>query len=241
MPRFFVRSFNSATPALCGENARHAVKSLRMRPGEQVTVCDEEGMDHLCTIEKILPNGEVALCEHTRRANESEPSVQVTLYQGIPKGDKMDFIIQKAVELGVNCVVPVLMERCVSRPDAKALCKKEERWQKIAEEAAKQSGRGKIPQIGKAVTLKEAAQKVRGEALVLFCYEGGGEPLKTISYEGIKNISVFIGPEGGFADGEATSLREAGAKTVTLGPRILRTETAPLLLLSVVMYQTGNI
>ena len=241
MPRFFVETFLKESPALTGENARHAVKSLRLRPGESLTVCDKDGFDHLCEVEAVTQQGEVRLIERACAKNQSEPSVFVTLYQGLPKGDKMELIVQKAVELGVCAIVPVHMERCVSRPDEKALSKKGERWQKIAEEAAKQSGRGVIPRVCPALTLKAAAQRAAGDDLTLTCFEGGGERLQSIGYENVKSISVFIGPEGGLEETEVSLLKENGAVTVTLGPRILRTETAPLMLLSVLMYQTGNI
>ena len=153
---------------------------------------------------------------------------QVTLYQAFPKGDKMDFIIQKAVELGVSRVVPVLTRRCVARPDPKAMTGKLTRFSRIALEAAKQSGRGRIPQIGELVGFDSAVKMAASDPLSLFFYEGGGRPLSQLLSPQVKSLSLFVGSEGGFDPEEVELAAKAGLIPVTLGPRILRCETCLL-------------
>ena len=153
-------------------------------------------------------------------------------------GDKLELITQKAVELGVTKIVPVLTSRSVSRPDAKSVSKKQERLQRIALEAAKQSGRGIIPEIGKMTDLESALKTAPGKKILF--YEGGGEALGALVSPDEAEVSVFIGPEGGFDAAEVQLAKQYGATPATLGPRILRTETAPLAALSVLMYITGN-
>ena len=152
----------------------------------------------------------------------------------------MDWIVQKAVELGVSQIVPVRMERCVSRPDGKASQKKTDRWQKIAAEAAKQCGRGILPQVCPPTDFHQALIQAAQAEVFLFCYEGGGESVSRLITQKTKTVSVLIGPEGGFSLPEAEAARKAGGVPVTLGKRILRTETAPLAALSVIMYASGN-
>lgn len=241
MPRFFIDISCRAgqETAVDGENGRHIVRSLRMRPGEALTLCDGRGTDYPCEIVRL--EGETVYCKVLAVvACQTEPSLSVTLMQSLPKADKMELVIQKAVELGVAEVVPMLSARCVSRPDAAALKKKTERWQKIALEAAKQSGRGVIPRVKPAVDYRTAVKNAAGTGEILFFYEGGGENLLRLVKPGWKKVSIVIGPEGGFEDGEVEFAKAAGAKIATLGPRILRTETAPLAALAAVMLASGN-
>ena len=171
---------------------------------------------------------------------QNEPDVFVTLYQALPKGDKMNFIVQKCVELGVSRIVPVITARCVSRPDEKSLKKKIARWQKIALQAAQQSRRGIIPEVCLCISLKQAAEQSAENDKNIFFYELGGESVKNILTEKPKTIGMFIGSEGGFEEAEAELVLSHGATAATLGKRILRAETAPLAALSVIMYQTDN-
>lgn len=221
-----------------GEDARHIALSLRMKPGDALTVCDGEGTDFECTIASIIPQ-RVELSVVRKVPTRSEPSVRVTLYQGVPKSDKFDTVVQKAVELGVSAVVPVMMSRCVSRPDAKSMEKKCARWQKIAAEAAKQSGRGIVPQVLPCISYAEALRTAGGQKILF--YECGGAPLTELISADAKEISLFIGPEGGISGQELEAAVAAGAQTATLGPRILRTETAPLAALTAVMLLTDNL
>ena len=242
MPRFFVspQQLNRESVQILGEDARHLSKSLRMRPGEEVTVCDGAGFDYLCSIEELSPD-EVRCRILSRSPSLSEPRTAVTLYQALPKGDKLDFIVQKAVELGAAEVVPVLTRFCVSRPDERAAEKKVQRLQKIAEEAAKQSGRGILPAVLPLHSLEQALERMRSSDLPLICYEGGGEPFsRLLPREGVRTVSVLIGSEGGFASEEVQAAREKGLRPVTLGRRILRCETAPIAALTAVMLLAGE-
>ena len=236
MPRFFKEFFEEA-PFLEGADARHAAKSLRVRIGEELTVCDSKGKDYRCVVAGVN-NDRVDLDIIEVKQNETEPSVFVTLFQCLTKGDKMDTIVRQAVECGVSQIVPVLSENCVSRPDAQSLNKKIERWQRIADEAAGQSGRGILPKVLPCVTLKQVAEDVKNFDKVLFFYEMGGQPLEVQNQ--LKTAAIIIGPEGGFSKEEAEMLVENKAVTTTLGPRILRAETAPVAALTVLMLQTGN-
>lgn len=237
MPRFFTGPLEGPTALLTGEDAAHISRSLRLRPGEEITLCDGRGTDYEG---RICSTGETVEVEIlSRRPSVAEPGVQITLYQACPKGDKMETIIQKSVELGVSAIVPVLTERCVSRPDRAAMAKKLPRYQKIALEAAKQSGRGIIPAVHPLLTLREAAERVSGSSLVL--YEKGGERLCNLISGHETEINLFVGSEGGFSPEEIALLGEKGIRPATLGSRILRCETAPVCGLAVVLSLTGDI
>lgn len=236
MPRFFIEGEIGESFVLDGENGRHGVKSLRLRPGERVALCDGKGFDYVCRVTGV--SGETLLLEtEEKRPSVGEPSLRVTLYQGLPKGDKMDLIIQKAVELGCSQVVPVETEFCIAKLNGREE-KKLERWRKIALEAAKQSGRGMVPQVLPPLKFSEAAEQC-GDGGILF-YEGGGRPVREL-VKGRGGLSVFVGPEGGFSPKEIALAKEKGLSVATLGPRILRTETAPLAALAVLMYESGNL
>lgn len=238
MAWFFSESVTLPCHTITGEDANHITASLRMKAGEQLTICDNNGIQHNCTIEHAK-KGLVSV-----RVNESypcmnEPQTFVTLYQALAKGDKMEFIIQKAVELGVKRIVPVLTDRCVSRPDEKSMKKKLERWNKIALQAAQQSRRGEVPAVMPLQTLSEAAKNAGKTAVV--CYELGGEPLGVHIQKRTDEVSLFIGSEGGFEKYEIDEILKNGGACATLGNRILRAETAPIAALSVIMYLTDNL
>lgn len=236
MPRFFKENFREA-PFLEGNDAHHAAKSLRVRVGEELIVCDTKGNDYRCTVSSVdAERVELEILDFSK--NATEPTVYVTVFQCLTKGDKMDLIVRQAVECGASRVVPVISENCVSRPDEKSLSKKVERWQRIAFEAAGQSGRGILPEVLPAVTLKQVTEVVKNFDKVFFFYEAGGELLE--AQQNLKTAAIIIGPEGGFSPDEAKLLAENGAVTTTLGPRILRAETAPVAALTALMLQTGN-
>lgn len=243
MPRFFTAAvqFDDArqngSAVLDGEDGRHIARALRMRPGEALTLCDGAGFDYDGEIERI-EGDTVTVRVLQKRRNASEPSLRVTLYPGVPKGDKLELVVQKAAELGAAEITPVLTARSVSRPDTKSAAKKQERLQRIALEAAKQSGRGAVPQIGAMTGFRDAVRAAKGTKILF--YEGGGAPLAACLPEGQNEVSVFIGPEGGFDAEEVEFAKANGVQTATLGPRILRTETAPLAALAVLMFMTGN-
>lgn len=244
MPRFFIENISGEFITISGQDASHITKSLRMKTGEHLTVCGGQGLDFLCEIAEIS-DGAVGLRVVETVATESEPSITVTLFQGLPKGDKLELIIEKSIELGVSRIVPVLMQRSVSRPDAKSAAKKHERYQKLALSAAKQCGRGVIPEVEPMIPFGQMLPRLKDYQAAIFFYECGGEPLSsvisTITGKGLHDVAIIIGPEGGFDLSEAEALQASGAFTATLGKRILRTETAPLAALSAIMYATGNL
>ncbi len=228
------------THLITGEDAVHITKSLRKSVGEVLTLCDSERTEHLCQIERITDEG-VLVKVVTAQECLNEPTVQVTLFAALTKGDKMETVIQKSVELGVTEIVPVLTDRCVSRPDGKASLKKQQRYQKIAEQAAMQSRRALIPKVNSFTDLKKAAEKLSDFDRILLFYEGGGKSLRELLLPSDKRIAVWIGPEGGFEEREVAFLLSCGAETATLGKRILRAETAPLAALAAIMFHTGNL
>lgn len=238
MKKLFIDYIPNGDIILDGEQARHIAKSLRMRVGDMLMVTDGGGTDYGCQITEITKDT-VTLMINYQQASSSEPSVEVTIYQGVPKGTKLEDIIQKCVELGVTRIVPTLTSRCVSRPDEKSAQKKNARYQKIALEAAQQSGRGIVPEISPMMTLKQAIAQDNADTKIVF-YEGGGEPLKNIIKPDTKSVSIYIGSEGGFDKDEVDMIVENGATVATLGPRILRTQTAPVCALSCIMMLTDN-
>ena len=240
MPRFFVTGVpENGKLTLRGEDAHHAGRVLRLREGECVTLCDGAGVDYSCVIETI-DEGEVVCRVLEQMRSMAEPNTRVTLYMALPKGDKMELIVQKAVELGVHEIVPYLSKNCVSRPDKTE--KKVVRWQKIADEAAKQCGRGILPRVAPVATVAEAIEQAAQCEIALFFYENERETgLRDALVGGVgQTVSMLIGPEGGFDPREAEAAAQAGLKSVSLGPRILRCETAPIAALAAVMYAGGN-
>ena len=241
MARFFVNSSNVCDNIITiyGKDAFHIARSLRMAVGDTITVCDESGTEHLCSLSKI--RDDECLCEIiSSKEGASESPVHITLYMAYPKGDKLEVVVQKSVELGASRVVPFESSRCIKRPSADKSDKITERLSRIAEEAAKQCGRSLLPQISKMLKLSEVISKIGEYDLTLFCYEGeGATSLKSVLNSYGRNagkIAVIIGSEGGFSKDEAEAIVTAGAKCVNLGPRILRCETAPDYCLSAISY-----
>ena len=241
MPRFFVSpdSVRENEIEITGIDVNHIKNVLRMQPGESVEVCDGQGTDYACVI-KSLERESVTLDIESSSPSSTELKQRLYLFQGLPKSDKMELIIQKAVELGVYEIIPTVTSRCIVKIDAKKEDKKIARWQQISEAAAKQSGRGIIPKIKAPMTLKEALEYARAIDTVLVPYEKaeGIESTRDILSEAKDkgSVAVFIGPEGGFDEKEIELAGEMGAKAITLGKRILRTETAGLCVLSVLMF-----
>ena len=225
---------------LAGSDVNHMKNVLRMKPGEEVWISDGEGMDYFCKVEGYEEK-EAVLRVVKKEVSQTELASRLILFQGLPKGDKMEWIVQKAVELGAYSVVPVSTRRCVVKLDNKKAEKKVSRWQQIAESAAKQSKRMLVPEVRSVMTFKEALAYAKELDVLLIPYElakGMKETKELIrSIEPGKSIGVFIGPEGGFEEQEVADAMEAGAKPITLGHRILRTETAGLAVLSVLMFQ----
>ncbi|MDD6095311.1 MAG: 16S rRNA (uracil(1498)-N(3))-methyltransferase [Clostridia bacterium] len=245
MPRFFItasqigeRDSGEKTVLIFGEDAAHITKSLRMKPGEQVTVCDGVGREYSCMVEKT---GEtVTLAVTGEKQCETEPPYRATVYQALVKGDKFDTVVQKSVECGACRIVPFISERCIVRLDKKEAAKKVLRWQKIAEAAAKQCGRGIIPEVSGLLTFKEAVAEASRADIPLFCYEDeSGRTLRPFLEEEGKceTVSLMIGSEGGFSPSEAQLAVSEGMVSVGLGKRILRTETASSFVLSCLSYR----
>lgn len=236
MPRFFVRQdrISNGEISIIGEDAHHIARSLRMAVGDTLTVCDMQGSEYQCEIASFNDDKEVVARILSEKRSENEPKAFITLFQALPKGDKLDTIIQKSVECGVSRIVPFQSERCVVKIKNESEQKKRERRQRISEEAAKQCGRSLIPEISDSISFKEAILMASDSELVLFCYEGDGtkplgEILKEVyrdDGESPRSIAVFIGSEGGFSLNEVELAKSNGAVLTGLGKRILRTETA---------------
>lgn len=244
MPRFFIRAEqldpDTNTLEIIGDDAHHIARSLRMAVGEEITVCDMQKHVYECTLVEIADDKVLAKVV-SERASDTEPNVFIKLYQAIPKGDKLETIIQKSIECGVGEIIPFASERCIAKIDKRDAPKKAARHNKIAESAAKQSGRGIIPTVREAMTFNEAMADAATSDLVIFCYEGDGTTsLKQILSESkdISTISLIIGAEGGFSLKEVAAAQNIGAHLAGLGKRILRCETAPTFALSCIVYET---
>ena len=242
MPRFFVpkQEIGSSFLVLTGENAAHA-KVLRLKNGDDVTICDGEGTDYICTVSDVV-NGQISLVVHSADPSQSEPKVACSVYMAFAKADKFEHVIQKATELGAAELVCFPSVRCVSRPDEKSLVKKRERWQKIAASAAEQSRRGRIPQVIALPSYSSALARA-AEADLAVCFYENEEQLTfraAIEAAPFQTASLLTGPEGGFEPEEIRQALSAGLKICTLGSRILRCETAPLCALSALMYAAGE-
>ena len=246
MPKFFVlpEMVKDGKIIIDTDDVLHIKRVLRMSEGDELLICDSTGTDYQTKISEIADK--TITCDIiSEKKSDTESDISITLYQGIPKGSKMELIIQKNTELGVAKIVPVSMQRCVSKlENQKAEEKKVQRWQKIAEEAAKQSGRGIIPEISMPQTLKQAAENIKKSDLSFVPYECEEQnSLKPLlkSHSDAKTVSFLIGPEGGFDVSEIEILKECGIYPVTLGKRILRTETAGMAVTAMVMYEIGDI
>ena len=240
MPRFFVNNplVVGGTAVIDGADARHIGGALRMTVGAALTLCDGAGTDYTCTITAVEKDTVTAAVD-AAAPSSSEPTLAVTLYMGMPKGDKLELIVQKAVELGVTAIIPVITARSIVRVVGKDAEKKRVRLQRIAAEAAGQSGRGIIPTVEAPLSWKTALARLAKENTLL-CYEGGGAPIGTLISPADTTVSLVVGPEGGFDPAEVEAVTAVGGKIATLGPRILRCETAPLAALAVIMEKSGN-
>lgn len=237
-PRFFTENVSDTAAVLDREDSKHVVQVLRMRAGDMAVICDGKGRDYLARLENASGECSFEIIEST--PNQAEPDVHLRLFQAMPKGDKMEFIVQKAVECGAAEVIPFISKRCVSRPDRKQLEKKTERWQRIAYEAAKQCGRGIIPKVGETVDFSALPGMISPENTGILFYECADTPLKDAVPVFSRSIDIVIGSEGGFEPAEAEALIKAGLACASLGKRILRCETAPIAAISILMNMTGN-
>ena len=247
MPRFFVSrdQIENGVVTILGDDAHHISRSLRMAAGEQITVCDMQSREYLCVLESFCPDRVLARVE-SESESDTEPPFEAHLYQALPKGEKLDSIIQKSVECGVTSITTFMSERCIAKEKGDEENKLRRR-NKIALEAAKQSGRGHVPEVNPTVSFSEMLKVASECDICLFCYEGDGtRPLKDVlrekktelaSLDREISISLVIGSEGGFSLAEVERAREAGLIPVGLGKRILRTETAPGFALGCLVYE----
>lgn len=241
MPRFFIdeSALNGDIITITGGDAVHIGRSLRMKTGDSITFC-REGIDFESVIEKMTSD-EVYCRVIEKIPSSSEPNLRLTIYQALPKQDKPELIIQKCTELGAARIVFFISKRCVSRPDEKSAEKKLMRWRKIAEEAAKQSGRGNIPEICGIMSFDEAVKDLCENEISLLCYENGGKRLSEIDFSCKTTCGVMIGAEGGFDRTEADICCEKGAVPIWLGKRILRCETCPIAVTAMIMMSAGEV
>lgn len=243
LPKFFVDpgAITGNQARLIGDQARHA-SVLRLRPGDGATLSCGDGMDYLCTISEISAK-DVFLNIAEAVPCRTEPAVRCTVYMAFSKAEKLELVIQKATELGAAEIVAFPSARCVSRPDERSLSRKLERWQRIAAAAAEQSGRGSIPAVTTAKSFSEALGRAANADLPIFFYENEtGMRLHTLLAGSVlRAVSLMTGPEGGFTSEEAKSAETAGLVLCSLGPRILRCETAPLCALSALMLAAGEV
>jgi 16S rRNA (uracil1498-N3)-methyltransferase len=240
--RFFLPVSFAESMTIMGKDAHHISHVLRMKVGQQLQIVSNDQVSALMEIEAIT-EAVVSVRLVEKLATFNEPSVRIILAQGLPKSDKMDFIVQKAVEMGVSEIIPVSMDNCVVQLDTEKARKKSERWQKIVEEAAKQSKREIVPQVSMPLTLKQLLDLKQGVELKIVAYEvedkrGLKELLQ--SHKSIKEILLLIGPEGGISKEEFELLKEGGMTSVSLGRRILRTETAGIATVAAILYETGD-
>jgi len=245
MTRFFVdpRAIAGDRVVLGREDSHHLLKVMRAQVGEAFTVLTG-GLEHDCRLVGAQDGRAVGSVAGSRPA-AGEPPVHITLVQGLAKGDKMETVIQHGTELGVCEFVPVATSRAVVKLEPKKASERVERWERIAQEAAEQSRRGAVPRVAPVVTWREAVARCAEFDLALVPWEEGGEPLKAVlssaAGAGVRQVAVFIGPEGGLSPEEVALARGHGARAVTLGPRILRTETAGLAAVAAILYALGDL
>ena len=242
MHRFFIPKPYKQEMQITGRDAHHIIDVLRMAPGDRLQVVADDGVSFVGEVTAVNSNSVTVTAREILRETH-EPDVRISLLQGLAKGEKMEFIIQKAVEIGVTDIFPVAMEHSVVVLDSSKAEKKVERWQKIAEAAAKQSKRDSIPVVHEVMTLDQILQKGKWD-LLLVAYESENQvSLKEAlqAHKEAKTVGVIIGPEGGLSNEEVEAARKQGGIAVSLGRRILRTETAGLVAATAILYETDNL
>lgn len=242
MHRFFIPQLYAAEMIIKDVDAKHISKVLRMQPGDKIQIVSDDGVTAIAEIVSLQADNVVVKCLE-KLAESHEPSVKITLAQGLAKGEKMDFIIQKAVEMGASSIVPVAMEHSVVRLEGAKADKKVERWQKIAEAAAKQSKRDIIPQVQTVQTMQQMLDNndLQHKIIAYECEDRLGLKTALQSCDNLQELLLIIGPEGGISEFELELARKNGAVPVSLGKRILRAETAGVVALSAILYETGDL
>lgn len=244
MRRLFYKGLLQDTIEITGADAHHLMHVMRARPGQEIIVVDDENQVARMEMTAFCETA-VTLTLRERLAADTESPIQLVLAQCLLKADKMDFVVQKAVELGAVGVVPVRSQNCVVRYDAKKAAGRRDRWQKIADEAAKQCGRTALLSVEPVTDIEDFLQQeaANADTELIFCYENEQDQTVKdyLSQVTAKRIVLLVGPEGGFSLDEAKAVAEAGGHSVTLGPRILRAETAALAALAVAQYAKGDL
>lgn len=242
MYQFFVTSgaIGAEEIRITGPDVNHIKNVLRLKTGEQISISDAAGKEYICRIAELTCDAVLAKIEDVQAASAELP-VEVYLFQGYPKGDKLETIIQKTVELGVAKIIPVMTKRSIVKLDEKKAARKKERFQSIALAAAKQAKRSVIPEVMSVMDFEEALTLAGTLDMVLVPYENaeGVRASKKYIHEiaGYKSLGIFIGPEGGFDAAEVAAIEDCGGHSITLGHRILRTETAGMTMMSIVMFE----
>lgn len=244
MPKFFVKDeqINQDKVVINNEDVKHIKNVLRMKKDDEIQICNvENSKNYICIIENI--EDKQVMCKIKEEIEDNtEPEVEIHILQGLPKAEKMEYIIQKTVEIGVKEITPIEMERSIVRLDEKDKIKKVQRWQKISEVAAKQSGRNCIPKINNVINIKKIYENLEKYDIIIVAYENEKNntlknELKRIPKKSGMKVAVLIGPEGGISDKEIEQLKQTKSKIVTLGNRILRTETVALVVSSIIIYE----
>jgi 16S rRNA (uracil1498-N3)-methyltransferase len=244
MHKFFTSKVNIGKDKACilGDDVKHITNVLRLRKGEKVLISDGSRNEYICSISEM--DKKIVTCEILESLeNKSEAPVNITLYQALPKAQKMDLIVQKCIEIGVVTIKPVITGRVVVKSEDRDISGKIERWRRISEEAAKQSGRGIIPEISMPVSFMDAVNEMGLMDAAFMPYEkenASGMRKILRDKRDLNNVAIFIGPEGGFEESEVETAIQAGIKPVTLGPRILRTETAGFVTAAIILYEIGD-
>ncbi|MCK8815921.1 16S rRNA (uracil(1498)-N(3))-methyltransferase [Natroniella sulfidigena] len=244
MHHFFVKptAIVDGQVTITGQDVRHITRSLRLDSGDKISVADGEGKKYIVELVELTDQFVKGKVRQDFVATV-EPATKVTLLQGLPKSKKMDLIAQKTTELGIDQIIPVETERSIVKLKPSKAKRRQKRWQKIAKEAAKQSGRAKIPEVKELLDFEEAIALATDYDLALMPWEEESASLKDVivGNNKMEQVMIVIGPEGGFSEQEVERANEVGIKPVSLGPRILRTETAGLATLSMLLYQTGDL
>jgi 16S rRNA (uracil1498-N3)-methyltransferase len=238
MQRYFISPEQVKLPhvRILGDDVHHIKNVLRGRPGEKLICCDGQGRDYVSEIDEISRDEVVCRVLETV-PSKGEPRTRVTVAQSLPKGDKLEWILQKGTEIGAVRFLPFTSERTVVKIEEKKSEKKRERWQRIVKEAAEQAHRGRIPEVSSPISWDGLLEEIRQVEAAYIAYEKGGDVLsRRLEQDAPASVLLIVGPEGGFSDREVREAMEAGAVPVTLGPRILRTETAPLVALSCILF-----
>lgn len=242
MQRYFIspEQVDGERFAIRGDDVHHIRRVMRFRPGDRLIACDGEGTDYIGEV--MDGTGDEVICRILRRSpSAGEPVLHVTLAQSLPKGDKWEWVLQKGTELGASAFLPFTSRRTVVKWDQAKAEKRRDRWKRILKEAAEQSHRGRIPTVFPVSDWNGLLEVVRRAEFAFIAYEGGGEPLSVaLSRRTGSHLLLIVGPEGGWEEEEVRQAREAGAIPVSLGTRILRTETAAVAMLACVMYANGE-